>query len=163
MRRNESADQAVIENLVIGVISGVISGLMVAFSLWIGSYYRKPRLELIHVAENRAVLKNNRPKAVAIGGGWELENGNVFFRPDGFRGGEGGFYIPRLGEFVVGTSYFRAGQTADVVYRYVKNVKGSQEVILIEESNIVEASEVVNHPEQYPQWQVGRISLKGVG
>ena len=57
-----------LENLTIGVVSGVISGLIVSFSLWLGSCYRKPRLELIHVAGNRAVLKNNRLRAVVIGG-----------------------------------------------------------------------------------------------
>lgn len=148
-----------IENLVIGVISGFISGLMVAFSLWLGSYYRKPRLELIHVAENRAVLKNNRLRAVVIGGAWELGNGNVLFRPDGFRGGEGGFYIPRFGEFTAGTSHFGPGQTADVVYKYVKSAKGSTKVIQVEESNVIEASEVVVNQERYPEWRIERVVL----
>lgn len=150
------------ENLIIGVVSGVISGLIVSFSLWLGSYYRKPRLELIHVAENRAVLKNNRLKAVVIGGTWELGNGSVLYRPDGHRGGEGGFYIPRYGEFVVGTRNFLPGQTVDVVYKYVNSKKGPAEITQIEESNVFEASVVAVNQEQYPEWRVDQVLLKGV-
>lgn len=150
-----------LENLAIGVVSGVISGLIVSVALGLWGYFRRPPLELIHVAEQRAVLKNNRYKAVVIGGAWEFDNGNVLYRPDGFRGGEGGFYIPKFGEFVVGTSYFAPGQTADIAYKYVKSEKDSVKRIHLEETNVVEASQVVNNPNEYPEWRLAHVTLKG--
>ncbi|MDY2979899.1 MAG: hypothetical protein SOR94_07720 [Lawsonella sp.] len=151
-----------IGNLVIGVISGVISGLIVSFSLWLWNYWRKPPLELVHITKNRAVLKNNRLRAVVIGGTWEMGNGSVLYRADGFRGGEGGFYIKKFGEFVVGTTYFLPGQTADIVYKYIKNEKDPAKVIQIEHSNVANASEIALNQDQYPAWKVARVTLKGV-
>ncbi|AEG83394.1 hypothetical protein [Corynebacterium ulcerans] len=150
-----------IENLLIGVVSGVISGFIVAACFWFASYKRKPPLELIHVAENRAVLKNNRLRPVVVGGAWEMGNGNVFYRPDGFRGGDGGFYIPRFGEFIVGTTHFKPGQTADIAYKYVNHEKDPTKRIWLEESNTIDVSEVVIHPKKYPDWKLDRVLLKG--
>lgn len=150
-----------IENLLIGIVSGVFSGLIVSFAIWLWGYLRKPPLELIYAGAQRAVLKNNRLRPVVIGGTWELGNGNVLYRPDGFRGGTGGFYIPRLGQFVVGTSHFGPGQTADIAYKYVKPPKDSGARIRLEESNKVEASEVAINPEKYPEWLLARVIQKG--
>lgn len=150
-----------IQNFCIGVFSGILSGLLVAFHLWLWGYFRRAPLELFYVAENRAVLKNNRLRPVVVGGAWEFGNGSVFFRPDGFRGGEGGFYIPRLGEFVVGTSYFGAGQTAEVAYKYVRTQKNLGKRIQLEERNVVDASEVAVYPEKYPQWSLLTVTMKG--
>lgn len=150
-----------IENLLIGILSGVISGLIVSCSIWLLGYLRKPPLELVFAGDQRAVLKNNRLRPVVIGGAWEFENGDVLYRPDGFRGGNGGFYIPRLGQFVVGTSHFGPGQTADVAYKYVKSPRDSDARIRLEESNKVEASEVAINPEKYPEWLLARVILNG--
>lgn len=86
-----------IENLVLGIVSGLISGLIVAFLLWLYSFLSKPQLELFRVVTECATLKNNRLRAVIIGGASEQGNVCVLYRSDGFREGTGGFYIEPLG------------------------------------------------------------------
>lgn len=152
----------VIENLVLGIVSGVISGLIVALLFWLHSFLSKPPLELFHVGHERAVLRNNRLRAVVIGGSWELCNGSVLYRPDGFRGGTGGFYIEPLGQIVVGTKNFAPGQTADLAVKYVRQVDDGVERHRLEESCIVEPTEILSHPEKYPDWDLLRVLHKGV-
>ena len=74
-------------NLFTGVVSGIFSGFLVAFAIWTLDTLRKPDLELHYLGSQRAVIKNNRFKAVVIGGAWEFDICEVFYRPDGFRGG----------------------------------------------------------------------------
>lgn len=122
-----------VENLVLGIVSGLISGFIVAVASWLFSYWHKAPLELIHIAERRAVLRNNRLRPVVIGGAWALGIGDVLFRPDGFRGGKGGFYIAGFGEFIVGTNHIAPGQSAEIVYRHVPVEKNSMKRIRLEE------------------------------
>lgn len=147
-------------NLITGVVSGIFSGFLVAIALWAFDNLRKPGLELYYLGSQRAIIKNNRFKAVVIGGAWEFGNGEVFFRPDGFRGGTRGFYIPRYGDFMVGTSHFGPGQTADVAYRRVKNTNDFQERVRLEEKFQVEVSDVFNEPEKFPEWKLARLTFK---
>ena len=105
------------------MVTGIFSGIVVAVALWFFSSSRKPSLELFYVGPLRAVIRNNRFRAVLLAGAWEIENGEVFFRLDGFRGGTGNFYIPRYGEITVGISHFGPGQTANVAYKHVKNTQ----------------------------------------
>ena len=147
-------------NLFTGVVSGIISGFLVAFAIWTLDNLRKPDLELHYLGSQRAVIKNNRFKAVVIGGAWEFENGEVFYRPDGFRGGTRGFYIPRYGDFIVGTSHFGPGQTADVAYKRVKNTNDFQERVRLEEKFRVEVFDVISKPEKFPGWKLARLAFK---
>lgn len=147
-------------NLITGVVSGIISGFLVAIALWVFDNLRKPDLELHYLGSHRAVIKNNRFKAVVIGGAWELDNGEVFYRPDGFRGGTRGFYIPRYGDFLVGTSHFGPGQTADVAYRPVRNTNDLQERVRLEEKFQVEVPDVVAEPDKFPEWKLARLAFK---
>ncbi|MGX4760708.1 hypothetical protein ACWJIK_01080 [Corynebacterium minutissimum] len=147
-------------NLIIGVVSGIISGFLVAIALWTFDNLRKPDLELHYLGPQRVVIKNNRFKAVVIGGAWEFDNGEVFYRPDGFRGGTRGFYIPRYGDFIVGTSHFGPGQTADVAYRRVRNTNDFQERVRLEETFQVEVSDVVLKPQKFPEWRLTRLAFK---
>lgn len=150
-----------LESLLTGLVSGIISGLIVAALLWLLNHLRKPPLELVHLSEHRALLKNNQLRPVVIGGSWELCNGSVLYRPDGFRGGTGGFYIPRLAEIVVGTRYFAPGQTADIAYRPVKRPRNPDEIIRLEEANIVDVSAIASQPEDFPGWRIERVPLRG--
>ncbi|WP_145915030.1 hypothetical protein [Corynebacterium simulans] len=147
-------------NLITGVVSGIISGFLVAVALWRFDNLRKPDLELHYLGSQRAVIKNNRFKAVVIGGAWEFDNGEVFYRPDGFRGGTRGFYIPRYGDFIVGTSHFGPGQTADVAYTRVRNTNDFQERVRLEEKFQVEVFDVVTEPEKFPDWKLARLAFK---
>ena len=147
-------------NLITGVVSGIISGFLVAIALWVFEHLRKPDIELHYLGSQRAVIKNNRFKAVVIGGAWEFENGEVFYRPDGFRGGTRGFYIPRYGDFIVGTSHFGPGQTADVAYKRVKNTNDFQERVRLEEKFRVEVFDVISKPEKFPGWKLARLAFK---
>ncbi|MDU3164801.1 MAG: hypothetical protein E7K06_03465 [Corynebacterium sp.] len=147
-------------NLITGVVSGIISGFLVAIALWVFENLRKPDIELHYLGSQRAVIKNNRFKAVVIGGAWEFENGEVFYRPDGFRGGTRGFYIPRYGDFIVGTSHFGPGQTADVAYKRVKNTNDFQERVRLEEKFRVEVFDVISKPEKFPGWKLARLAFK---
>lgn len=141
-------------------MAGVVSGIVVAIALWFFRVWRKPALELFHVGPQRAVIRNNRFRAVLLAGAWEFGNGEVFFRPDGFRGGNGSFYIPRYGEIIVGTSYFAPGQTADAAYKHVKNTRKISKRISLEEENKVDVSQVVVSPEQFPEWKLITLSFK---
>lgn len=134
---------------------------MVSIALWSFGHWRKPALELVHVSNNRAVLKNNRFRPLIIGGAWELGQGSVFYRPDGFRGGEGGFYIAGLGEFLVGTERFKPGQTANVAFKYVWPTRSGLKRNRLEEKNVVDAGDVAVAPEKHPEWKNVRITLKG--
>lgn len=147
-------------NLITGVVSGIISGFLVAIALWIFHNLRKPDLELCYLGSERAVIKNNRFKAVVIGGAWEFDNGEVFYRPDGFRGDTRGFYIPRYGDFIVGTLHFGPGQTADVAYRRVRNTNDFPERVRLEEKFQVDVSNVVMEPEKFPGWKLTRLTFK---
>ena len=147
-------------NLITGVVSGIISGFLVAIALWVFENLRKPDIELHYLGSQRAVIKNNRFKAVVIGGAWEFENGEVFYRPDGFRGGTRGFYIPRYGDFIVGTLHFGPGQTADVAYKRVKNTNDFQERVRLEEKFRVEVFDVISKPEKFPGWKLARLAFK---
>lgn len=147
-------------NFLSNVVTGIFSGIVVAVALWFFSSLRKPTLELFYVGPQRAVIRNNRFRAVLLAGAWEIGNGEVFFRPDGFRGGNGSFYIPRYGEIIVGTSYFAPGQTADAAYKHVKNTRKVSKQISLEEENKVDVSQVVVSPEQFPKWKLITLSFK---
>lgn len=147
-------------NFITGVVSGIISGFLVAIALWTFDSLRKPDLELHYLGPQRAVIKNNRFKAVVIGGAWAFGNGEVFYRPDGFRGGTRGFYIPRYGDFIVGTSHFGPGQTADVAYTRVRNTSDFQERVWLEENFQVEVPDVVTKPSKFPEWKLARLAFK---
>lgn len=147
-------------NFLSNVVTGIFSGIVVAVALWFFSTLRKPTLELFYVGPQRAVIRNNRFRAVLLAGAWEIENGEVFFRPDGFRGGTGSFYIPRYGEIIVGTSYFSPGQTANGAYKYVKNTRKVSKRISLEKENNVDVSQVVMSPENFPKWTPFTLSFK---
>lgn len=61
-----------------GTMSGVISGLFVAFTLGLLERTSKPRLELHQINEDTALLRNNGFKAVALGDTFALEKGTDF-------------------------------------------------------------------------------------
>lgn len=147
-------------NFLSNMITGIFSGLVVAVALWFFSTLRKPALELFYVGPQRAVVRNNRFRPVLLAGAWEIGNGEVFFRPDGFRGGSGSFYIPRYGELIVGTSSFAPGQTASAAYKHVKSTRNVGKRISLEEENKVDVSQVVISPENFPDWTLIALSFK---
>ncbi|MEJ4095737.1 hypothetical protein V5S56_04450 [Corynebacterium propinquum] len=108
-----------IEGLVVGVVSGVISGVLVALFLAALKLLRHDRLELIHVSPERAELINFGWRPVVIGGTWRPGEGELLFRPDGYRGGTSGFYIPAFKSITLGTAYFTPGQIMDITYKQV--------------------------------------------
>ncbi|KAB1550739.1 hypothetical protein [Corynebacterium sp. 321] len=141
------------EALILGIISGVISGFLVSFSLWFADYLRRPPVELIYSGENRATLRNNRFRPVVVGGSWRPCGGSAIRRADGYRGGEGGFYIPRLGRTYVATEQFHPGETATVMYKYVRTKKDQRSILTIEKKNIMDVADAIGNPDQYPEWK----------
>jgi len=57
---------------------------------------------------------------------------------------------------------FAPGQTADLAVKYVKQVDDGVEWHRLEESCIVEPTEILSHPEKYPDWDLLRVLHKGV-
>lgn len=98
----------------IGIISGIISGLIVSGVLGVWDVRRRDALEMVFVAPNRAFLRNSRLRTVVVGGSWELEKGQVIFRGDDFRGEGHGSVIGRFEAFPVRTHMLQPGQPAIV-------------------------------------------------
>ena len=97
-----------------GIISGIISGLIVSGVLWVWDVRRWDALEMVFVAPDRAFLRNNRLRTVVVGGSWELEKGQVIFRGDDFRGEGHGLVVGRFETLPVRTRMLQPGQPAFV-------------------------------------------------
>ena len=68
---------------------------------------------------NCAELMNFGQRLIVIRGTWRLGEGHLLFRPDGYRGGTSGFYIPAFKSVALGTPYFTPGQIMDITYKQV--------------------------------------------
>lgn len=148
------------ESLFVGIISGITSSIIVSLLLWMARHHRRPPVDLIHVAANRAMIRNNRCRPIIIGGAWELGNGNVLYRPDGFRGGAAGFYISGYSRFEVGTSRFNVGQTADICFKRVRVRDAFRRRSELEQDNIIDVSTFVVNPKAHPEWKTARVKLR---
>lgn len=102
----------------VGIISGIISGLIVTAGLWLLDYLKRPRFILSYVSDNRAVMRYKGFRPVIIGGSFILHEGSVLYRPDGFRGGDTGLYVKPFSDTIFHTENFTAGQTVHITYRY---------------------------------------------
>ena len=100
-----------------GTMSGVISGLFVAFTLGLLERTSKPRLELHQINEDTALLRNNGFKAVALGDTFALEKGNGLLYPkDGFRGRLSEMRCAGRDEIVVGCT-LQLGESVSLTYK----------------------------------------------
>lgn len=100
-----------------GTVSGVISGLFVAFALGLLERTSKPRLELHQINEDTALLRNNGFKAVAFGDTFALEKGNGLLYPkDGFRGRLSEMRCAGREEIVVGCA-MQLGESVSLTYK----------------------------------------------
>ena len=147
----------------IGIISGIISGLIVSVVLWVWDVRRRDALEMVFVAPDRAFLRNNRLRAVVVGGSWELEKGQVIFRGDDFRGEGHGLVIGRFETLPVRTHMLQPGQPAFVsVKRLPFRLKTLSEMELRKwEQADVDPIEFIGKEEQLPSgWKLQTIYLR---
>lgn len=100
-----------------GIASGVISGLLVAFTLGFLERTSRPRLELRHIDDETALLRNNGFSAVAFGDTFALEKGSGLIYPkDGFRGHISEMRCKGRGEIVVGCE-ITLGESLSLTYK----------------------------------------------
>lgn len=59
-------------NVVTGLVSGVLSGLIVSAVALLTSYLAKPRFELRYASSDAVTLRHNRLWPTVIGGTWEF-------------------------------------------------------------------------------------------
>lgn len=70
-------------NVVTGLVSGVLSGLIVSAVALLTSYLAKPRFELRYASSDAVTLRHNRLWPTVIGGTWEFgEGSDLFCTPD---------------------------------------------------------------------------------
>lgn len=96
--------------MLVGIVSGIISGFIVSVVLWGWNVLRRDSLELRFVAPNRAFLRNNRLRTVVIGGSWEIEKGATIYRGDDFCGEDHGLVIQPFETLPVRTHMLQPGQ-----------------------------------------------------
>lgn len=102
-----------------GTVSGVISGLLVAFALGFIERTARPRIELRRIDDETALLRNNGFCAVAFGDTFALEKGNDLIYPkDGFRGHISEMRCKGRGEIVVGCA-IGLGESLSLTYKPV--------------------------------------------
>lgn len=100
-----------------GTVSGLISGLLVAFALGILDKTSKPRLELQRINDETALLRNNGFRTVAFGDTFALEKGNDLLYPkDGFRGRLSEMRCEGRNEIVVGCG-IQLGESLSITYK----------------------------------------------
>lgn len=69
--------------MVTGLVSGVLSGLIVSAVALLTSYLAKPRFELRYASSDAVTLRHNRLWPTVIGGTWEFgEGSDLFCTPD---------------------------------------------------------------------------------
>lgn len=69
--------------MITGLVSGVLSGLIVSTVVLLTSYLTKPRFVLRYASSDSVTLRHNRMWPVVIGGTWEFgEGANLFCTPD---------------------------------------------------------------------------------
>lgn len=69
--------------MITGLVSGVLSGLIVSTVVLLTSYLTKPRFVLRYASFDSVTLRHNRMWPVVIGGTWEFgEGANLFCTPD---------------------------------------------------------------------------------
>ncbi|MFL0447675.1 hypothetical protein [Corynebacterium xerosis] len=102
-----------------GIISGSVSGLIVALALGVISRAREENFTFTSVGDGRAVLDYRGSRTIVIGGSFAFERGVVLATADGFRGGTSGIIVkPRTQNvFLVGD--LPPGEGFDFTYRVV--------------------------------------------
>lgn len=103
--------------LATNIIAPTIAGLAVVFITWIVKLSSQPTLEITHINQNTALIKNNSFRTVAFGSCFALEKGYGLLYPlDGFRGQLCELDCPARGEVVVGCA-IRLGESVTVTYK----------------------------------------------
>lgn len=103
--------------IVDGTVSGVISGLLVAFTLGVIERSSRPRLELRQINNDTALLRNNGFRAVALGDTYALEKGtDLLFPKDGFRGHISEMRYKARDEIIVGCT-IDLGESVSLTYK----------------------------------------------
>lgn len=146
-----------------GIISGVISGLIVSGVLWLWNVSQRDSLELRFVAPGRAFLRNNRLRTVVVGGSWGLEKGQVIFRGDDFRGGGHGLVVGRFETLPVRTQMIQPGQPVMVsIKRLPFRLKSLSETGLHKwEQAEVDPAEFIGREDELPTgWKFQTIYLR---
>ncbi|WP_288866119.1 hypothetical protein [uncultured Corynebacterium sp.] len=103
--------------MLVGIVSGIISGFIVSGVLWVWNVLRRDPLELRFVAPNRAFLRNNRLRTMVVGGSWEIEKGATIYRGDDFRGEDHGLVIQPFETLPVRTHMLQPGQPTMVALK----------------------------------------------
>ncbi|MDK8243552.1 MULTISPECIES: hypothetical protein [unclassified Corynebacterium] len=102
-----------------GTVSGLISGLLVAFTLGFIERTARPRLELRRIDNGTALLRNNGFCPVVFGDTFALEKGtDLIFPKDGFRGHICEMSCKGRGEIVVGCA-ISLGESLSLTYKPV--------------------------------------------
>ena len=102
-----------------GIISGSISGLIVALALGLISRAWEEDFTFTSVGEGRAVLNYRGSRSIVIGGSFALERGVVLATADGFRAGTSGIIVKPRTQNVLLVGELPPGEGFDFTYRVV--------------------------------------------
>lgn len=150
--------------MLVGIVSGIISGLIVAASLSALSYLKRPRLELRFASPDAVTVHNNRLWPIVIGGTYEFGNrSNILCTPDN-RGGFSGILIRGLSETNLRNTHPPApiGSVIDLTYKraplFPVRLKNKWYTVLDWEHD---PSERLTTPgEKIDGWKVSHLTLR---
>lgn len=107
-----------------GVASGVIGGLIISATLWLIHHFSKPKFEYFDVGDGLGHFFYNRYRPIVVGGSSVICGGPVMYERTP-RAGSGGFYMGPKHSQVFATCRgkdtqfaLRPGETIDISYRY---------------------------------------------
>lgn len=107
-----------------GVASGVIGGLIISTTLWLIHHFSKPKFEYFDVGDGLGHFFYNRYRPIVVGGSSVICGGPVMYERTP-RAGSGGFYMGPKHSQVFATCRgqdtqfaLRPGETIDIAYRY---------------------------------------------
>lgn len=111
-------------NIISGTVAGLVSGLLVSFTLWAINHFSKPKFEYYDIGEGAGHFFYNRYRPIIIGGSFVLGHGPALIERTP-RGGYGGFYLGTMGDQVFSTTThpdlsitLPTGETVSIAYRY---------------------------------------------
>ena len=102
-----------------GIVSGTVSGLIVALALGLISRAREEHFTFTSVGDGRAVLDYRGSRTIVIGGSFALERGVVLATADGFRAGSSGIIVKPRSQNVFLVEELPPGESFDFTYRVV--------------------------------------------
>ena len=106
-----------------GIVSGTISGLIVAGALQLIGNARQDAFTFTYVGDGRVVLEYRRSRPIVIGGSFALEEGTVLMTADGFRAGTSGIVVEPRSQTVFFVGRLQPGHGFDFTYRPVPRLK----------------------------------------